>query len=330
MKIVIYAIAKNEEKHIDRFMDMAKEADEVIICDTGSTDNTVSRFKELGATVYSIEVNPWRFDVARNVALSKCPKDADVYVSVDIDEIFTSGWRKEIENLWDKDTKAMAYFYVFNWEDDEQTIPKITMWSSKIHNKEWIWKYPIHEVLEYTGVPGTEKIVISENFKLFHYPDLNKSRSSYLPLLEESTKNEPDNIRMSMLLGREYMFYNKFDLAIKELKRFLHISDNDETSDTLQLRSIACRYIARCYWALAKESNNKNADNILRWILRSDGEWPFCRENWIWTAQTWKMVGMDELAKASVSMGLTFNDRKTSLECEEKCWDDEFIKTLID
>jgi len=35
MKIYIYAIAKNEEKFAKRFMDSVKDADKVIVCDTG-------------------------------------------------------------------------------------------------------------------------------------------------------------------------------------------------------------------------------------------------------------------------------------------------------
>lgn len=41
-KIVVYAISKNEEKFVKRWVDSMKEADEIYVLDTGSTDNTVS------------------------------------------------------------------------------------------------------------------------------------------------------------------------------------------------------------------------------------------------------------------------------------------------
>ena len=47
-KIVVYAIAKNEEKHVERWVNSMKEADEIYVLDTGSTDNTVKNLKELG------------------------------------------------------------------------------------------------------------------------------------------------------------------------------------------------------------------------------------------------------------------------------------------
>ena len=47
-KICIYAICKNEEKFIDRWFNSVKEADEIYVLDTGSTDNSVNKLKKLG------------------------------------------------------------------------------------------------------------------------------------------------------------------------------------------------------------------------------------------------------------------------------------------
>ena len=42
MKIVVYTIAKNEEKFVERWYKSMKEADELYVLDTGSTDKTVN------------------------------------------------------------------------------------------------------------------------------------------------------------------------------------------------------------------------------------------------------------------------------------------------
>src|SRR5574343_159438 len=99
MKICVYAIAKNEEKFVERFMSSMKEADLIIVADTGSTDGTVSKLRDLGAIVHEIKVDPWRFDVARNLALDLIPADVEVCVSVDLDEVFSPGWRSAIEEV---------------------------------------------------------------------------------------------------------------------------------------------------------------------------------------------------------------------------------------
>ena len=66
MKIVVYAICKNERSFADRWMASMSEADEVCVLDTGSTDGTPQRLEELGAKVSVQVITPWRFDVARN------------------------------------------------------------------------------------------------------------------------------------------------------------------------------------------------------------------------------------------------------------------------
>lgn len=46
MKIVFYTIAKNEEKFVERWYKSMKEADELYVLDTGSTDKTVNKLKK--------------------------------------------------------------------------------------------------------------------------------------------------------------------------------------------------------------------------------------------------------------------------------------------
>jgi glycosyltransferase involved in cell wall biosynthesis len=85
VKTCVYAIALNEIKHVDKFMEASKDADVVLVCDTGSTDGTVERLRELGAVVHCIKQQPWRFDVPRNTALNLIPSDIDICLSIDLD-----------------------------------------------------------------------------------------------------------------------------------------------------------------------------------------------------------------------------------------------------
>ena len=66
MKVCVYAIAKNEEKFVRRWLDSMKEADGIYVLDTGSNDDTVRLLKEGGAVVESEVFRPFRFDSARN------------------------------------------------------------------------------------------------------------------------------------------------------------------------------------------------------------------------------------------------------------------------
>ena len=147
-KVCVYAITKNEEKFVNRWFNSMKEADEIYVLDTGSTDNTVNLLKSLGVNVTVKEIHPWRFDVARNESLELVPKDTDICVCTDLDEVFESGWRKELEKVWKKKTNRILYTY--NWSLDENNNPLVSFYTEKIHDrKNYIWTHPIHEVLTY-------------------------------------------------------------------------------------------------------------------------------------------------------------------------------------
>ena len=97
MKVCVYAICKNEEQFVDRWVDSMSEADEIYVLDTGSTDKTVKKLKKRGVKVSVKKIEPWRFDVARNESLKLVPEDTDICVCTDLDEVFNKGWKKRLE-----------------------------------------------------------------------------------------------------------------------------------------------------------------------------------------------------------------------------------------
>lgn len=46
-KVCVYAICKNEAKFVERWYNSMKEADLIIVGDTGSTDDTIEKLKTL-------------------------------------------------------------------------------------------------------------------------------------------------------------------------------------------------------------------------------------------------------------------------------------------
>lgn len=93
MKICVYAIAKNEIKFLDKWLNSMSEADYITVLDTGSTDGTLE-FLQKDPRVTKVEqkiITPWRFDVARNESMKLIPDDADVLVCTDPDEYFEPG-----------------------------------------------------------------------------------------------------------------------------------------------------------------------------------------------------------------------------------------------
>lgn len=264
----MYAICKNEAKFVDRWYGSMKEADHIYVLDTGSTDNTVEKLKKYkNITVEKVNIVPWRFDVARNRSLDMVPNDVDICVCTDLDEIFNKGWRKELENVWNKNTTRCRYTY--NWSLDKNNKPLISFMYEKIHSRNnFKWIHPVHEILEYNGI---EHYVTNENIVLNHYPDYNKSRSNYLNLLELSVKEEPNNDRNMHYLGREYMYYGKWNESIDTLIKHLNLKSATWKDE----RSASMRFISRCYLNMGR------IEEARMWLKKAIKETPYLRDPYI-------------------------------------------------
>lgn len=262
-----------------------QEADKVVVLDTGSTDKTVEILRSLGAEVSVKEISPWRFDVARNASLDLVPEDIDICVCTDLDEVFHPGWREKLEAAWGDDVGQGKYRYTWSFLPDGKE--GVVFWGEKIHKRKgYLWVHPVHEVLRYKGTEAEGKRVNIEGVQLDHYPDPKKSRGQYLPLLELSVREEPEDDRNMHYLGREYMFYGRHADCIETLKRHLSM----KTALWQDERCASMRYIARSYWALGNEEEAE------KWFLRSVAEAPYLREPWLDYAkfalarQEWELV----------------------------------------
>lgn len=267
-KVCVYAICKNEEKFVDRWVDSMQEADKIYVLDTGSTDNTVEKLKKRGVEVKIGKIEPWRFDVGRNESLKLVPDDYDICVCTDLDEVFISGWREKLERIWQKNTTRVRYNY--NWSFDNQGNPAVNFYIEKIHlRKGYQWTHPVHEVLTYLN--GEEHAITTDEITLNHYPDSTKSRSSYLPLLELSVEESPNDDRNMHYLGREYMYYGKWNECIDTLIRHLNLPSATWKDE----RSASMRFIARSYVAL------KRYDEAKMWLDKAIKETPYLRDPYV-------------------------------------------------
>lgn len=263
MKIYVYAISKNEEKFVDRWVNSMQEADQIFVLDTGSSDNTVKKLQARGVSVKQKEIKPWRFDIARNESLDMVPEDADICVCTDLDEVLEPGWRKELERIWKKDTNRCRYIYNWSLKDGK---PQVSFYYEKIHSrKNFKWIYPVHEILSYNGY---ENVIQTDKIVLNHYPDATKSRSSYLPLLELSVKEYPESDRNTHYLGREYMYYGKYNEAIDTLIKHIYMP----TATWKDEKSASMRFIARCYKHLNR------IDEAKMWLDKAIEETPYLRD----------------------------------------------------
>lgn len=89
----VIIITKNEASHIGRCLESVSWADEIIVLDSGSQDDTVSICRQYTDKVYETD---WPgFGVQKQRALDKAT--GDWVLSIDADEIVTAELRAEIE-----------------------------------------------------------------------------------------------------------------------------------------------------------------------------------------------------------------------------------------
>jgi len=272
VKTCVYAIALNEIKFVDRFMEHCKGADLVLVCDTGSTDGTPQRLRELGATVYDIIQKPWRFDVPRNTALNLVPKDIDICLSIDLDEFLQPGWAEAIDKHWQESKGTIhriSYDYIWNWTVDGK--PDTRFFADKIHHRHnYLWRHPCHETLYYVGEGAENRVCIPEVI-LEHHADVTKSRGQYLPLLKMAVDEDPNNDRMAHYYARELFFKAKYSEAIEELKRHLDLP----TARWNEERASSYRYMSRCYRNMGQLKESQDA------AFNGVRECNFTREPWM-------------------------------------------------
>ena len=250
MKICVYAISKNEEKFVKRFCESTKDADYILIADTGSTDNTVSIAKECGAIVYNIAVRPWRYDTARNISLGLVPKDVDICITLDLDEIMLPGWRNAIEQVWIKNEtfpSAKRFPKGCVLQHGKMEKDKIVYEYTNIFSRTgWIWEGICHErLLKDLKINETDAL-FSNKILVQHLPDNTKNRVFYYDLLKANVDEYPTELVPLYNYAKELYKYKKYNETIEISNKFINLYKKTCISSEYELNYI---YILKgsCY-----------------------------------------------------------------------------------
>jgi len=270
MKIAVYSIARNEEANVRAWAACARDADYIVLADTGSTDATWEVAEDLyGVKAHSIAISPWRFDDARNAALALVPADVDLCISLDLDERLQPGWREPLEKAFAAGVTRPRYHYVWNWLPDGS--PGISFDRDHIHTRHgYRWRHPVHENLVPLGI--TEVAEHVDGVVVHHYADPAKDRSSYLDLLAMAVLEDPEDDRNAHYLARELMHYGQWIAAEGEFTRHLALPRATWNAE----RAASMRFLARV--VMADRGDIAAAES---WLLRACAEAPEYREPWL-------------------------------------------------
>lgn len=301
MKIAVYTIALNEEQFVKPWAESAKEADYLLIADTGSKDNTVSVARDLGVHVLEVSIDPWRFDDARNAALATIPKDIDYCIALDMDEVLLPGWKQELEQMLQQGVTRPRYKYTWSWKGDGS--PGLQYGGDKIHlRKGYRWKHPVHEVLvtdrlqEIQGWCGLE---------IHHHPDPTKSRGQYFPLLKVAVEEDPYDDRNAHYYARELYFAGMYEEAREEFQRHLKLP----TAVWKPERAASMRYLSKV-----------DPENRRSWLQKAAKEDPSRREAFVelalleYSEHRWKEC------LAIAKKAIAIQEKPLDYLCEDFAW----------
>lgn len=298
MKIAIYTIALNEEQHVQAWYESAKEADYLLIADTGSTDNTASLATELGIKVIPVHISPWRFDDARNAALAALPADIDLCIALDMDEVLVAGWRGHLEGLSLLTTRP-RYKYVWSWNGNGSE--GLSYGGDKIHARSnYRWKHPVHEII----TSNRDEVQEWCGLEIHHHPDSSKSRSQYFPLLELAKTESPDCDRTAFYYARELFFHGRHSEAAEEFQRHLGLPKAVWRPE----RAASMRYLAKC--GVEPEY----------WFLRACAEYSEGREPWVDLAEHYYSTSQWLKVLTACDSALAIVDKPFQYLCESEAW----------
>lgn len=213
MKIVACYITKNEGRNLGKSLSALKDqVDEILVVDTGSTDDTKSVAKSYHATVYDF---PWRndFAAARNFTLDQVV--ADWVVFLDADEYFseeTGGNLRRV--LADTDSQGKDLL-ILSWRNIDEDTGEILLDSHVPRifrgNKGFRYLGRIHEELRDHGrAIASVGVVSPEDLLLIHTGYSHnltegKARRNLGMLLEELKERKEDPGNLYMYLAETYM-----------------------------------------------------------------------------------------------------------------------------
>ena len=169
LKITACYIVKNEaENLVKSIKSLKKQVNEIVVVDTGSTDNTMTVARKLGAKVYSF---PWQddFSKARNFALSKAK--GDWLVLLDADEYFTANTAGNIRQIIHQAQQADALLIqMVNYDADMAEIQDYFYQLRIVRNQRGLhYEGKIHEELKLSDGKAMKLLRIPpETLEIYH------------------------------------------------------------------------------------------------------------------------------------------------------------------
>ncbi|WP_245856208.1 glycosyltransferase family 2 protein [Paenibacillus rigui] len=241
--ISLCMIVKNEEDAIARCLDSVKQlVDEIIIVDTGSTDQTKAIVSRYTDKVYDFE---WidDFAAARNYAFSLAGKNYILWL--DADDVLKPEDQDKLQELkrtlsMDVDSVTMKYHLAFDAEGNVTAMLRRNRLVKR--SKGFRWYGAVHEYLQVGGH------IIDSDVAVTHLGDHRESDRNLNIYEKRLAKGEQFSPRDLYYYANELKDHGRFSDALIYYRKFL-----DTKAGWIEDVVAACGKMADCYHNLGDE-----------------------------------------------------------------------------
>lgn len=241
ISISVCMIVKNEEDVLARCLDCAKQfADEIIIVDTGSSDDTKKIAKQYTSKVYDFA---WcdDFSKARNYSFSKA--DSDYCMWLDADDVVLDDDIRKIQELKKTlDPLVSIVMMKYNTSFDKEGRPTFSYFRERLiqNHVGFLWEGVIHEVISPRGNIRYEEIAITH--RKIHVSDPDRNLRIFESRIQDGAILNP---REQFYYARELYYHARYQDAYDTLQRFL-----DEKKGWMENNIDACQMMGYCAYQL--------------------------------------------------------------------------------
>ncbi|MFT9495194.1 tetratricopeptide repeat-containing glycosyltransferase family 2 protein, partial [Anaerosolibacter sp.] len=226
MLLSLCVITKNEEKNLSRCIQSVKDiVDEIIIVDTGSTDDTVKIAESYGAKVLYY---PWddSFSEAKNFAFRQAA--GEWILTMDADEEVNALDKEKICSLLKNDDIDIYLFQTLSYVGKYPGVDTASNLNIRLIRNHKGYQYigAIHEQICNFNQDVIDKSKVKiEKIIVYHYGYLDSAAKEKnkpgrnMRILEKILEGNPHNNFHLFNMGNEYLRLNKYKMALKYYKR---------------------------------------------------------------------------------------------------------------
>lgn len=279
-KVTLAMIVRDEDAHIRECLESMKDhVDEIVVIDTGSTDNTVAICKEYGARVYN---HPWEdsFSVARNYAIKYVR--TPWLIQLDADEIMSEEDAKKVRDTvrsTHKTTANLVHMVLINKAKDNDEVMsvintgKIMRVIPSLH-----FTNRVHNKLHCPGdVTQSNLTIVHHGYSLPDEAAMTKKKDRTTRLLKIQWAEQPEDPETAHYLTIQYLRMDDWEMAIEIGKIAIELWEKHEPLSQLQLLSM--HTVAMANYQLGSrcktgEGQKKYFDQAIKYSKMALGHYP--------------------------------------------------------